>query len=241
MPDYSKGKIYSLRSHQTDDIYIGSTIETLSARKAKHKADYKRFLKGLQHYITSYEILKFDDCYIELIENCPCKDKCELEKYEGKFIREMDCVNKHIAGRTLKEYREEHKEEIAEKNKKYRETHKEQIRKREKKYREKNKDKIAERDKKYREKNIEEIKRKDKIRYETVKKQQFIKFTCECGKYLIKGHEKSYTHQNWLKTGEQKVIKGEKYTCECGSTLTKVKKNRHETSQKHQNYLKSLE
>lgn len=29
MPDYNKGKIYSLRSHQTNDIYIGSTCQKL--------------------------------------------------------------------------------------------------------------------------------------------------------------------------------------------------------------------
>ena len=29
MPDYSKGKIYCLRSFQTDDVYIGSTAKPL--------------------------------------------------------------------------------------------------------------------------------------------------------------------------------------------------------------------
>jgi len=127
MPDYKKGKIYCLRSHQTDKIYIGSTVEKLSLRKAKHKNKLKDFSNGKYHYVTSFELIKFDDCYIELIENYPCKDKAELERREGQFQRSMDCVNKKIAGRTQKEYTVESSEKLSETRKKYREKNKEQI------------------------------------------------------------------------------------------------------------------
>ena len=41
------GKIYALRSYQTELIYIGSTIEKrLSSRFSKHKYDCKMNLKG---------------------------------------------------------------------------------------------------------------------------------------------------------------------------------------------------
>ena len=65
------GKIYSIRSHQTDLIYIGSTIETrLSARLSKHRSDYKRYIMSgkFNYYVSSFEILKYNDAYIELIE-----------------------------------------------------------------------------------------------------------------------------------------------------------------------------
>jgi hypothetical protein len=43
MPNYENGKVYAIRSHQTDEVYIGSTVERLSARMSKHRADYKRY------------------------------------------------------------------------------------------------------------------------------------------------------------------------------------------------------
>ena len=45
MRDYSQGKIYCIRSHETDLIYIGSTIQPLSIRMGKHRDSYKRYLK----------------------------------------------------------------------------------------------------------------------------------------------------------------------------------------------------
>ena len=118
MPNYQNGKIYVIRSFQTEDIYIGSTTEKISVRLSKHKVKYKLWLEGKAHYYTSFEILKYDDVYIELLEKYPCDDKMELNKKEGEYIRSMSCVNKQIAGRTQKEYKkkydEEHKEQILE-------------------------------------------------------------------------------------------------------------------------------
>jgi hypothetical protein len=116
---YHNGKIYSLRSHQTDKYYIGSTCDALHKRFYKHKLDYKRWKDGKQHYVSSYEILKYDDCYIELFENCRCNSKIELHAKEGELIRKYknDVVNKCIAGRTHKEYLKECKDKIREQRK----------------------------------------------------------------------------------------------------------------------------
>jgi hypothetical protein len=108
--DYKNGKIYTIRSYQTDEIYIGSTTQTLTKRLSKHKADFKWWKKGKHRYLTSFDIVKYDDVYIELLELCPCENKMELFKHEGEFIRSMDCVNKLIAGRTFKEYLDEYRE-----------------------------------------------------------------------------------------------------------------------------------
>ena len=65
---------------------------------------YKRYINRIsKSYFSSYEILKFGDAYIELIEKFPCKDRMELCKREGYYIRKLDCVNKRIAGRSKKE------------------------------------------------------------------------------------------------------------------------------------------
>jgi|LakMenEpi03Aug12_release.lakeMendotaPanAssembly.Ray.scaffolds.fasta_scaffold1036812_2 hypothetical protein len=107
MVNYANAKIYKLVSFQTDKIYIGSTCEALSLRKAKHKANYKMFVKSQKKYTTSFEILKLGDTDIILLENCPCNSKEELHKRERYFIENTpNCVNKNIPTRKQKEYYE---------------------------------------------------------------------------------------------------------------------------------------
>ncbi len=108
--DYSKGQIYTIRSHQTDAIYIGSTCGLLHKRLSGHKKHYKLWMKGKYNYVTSYEIVKYDDAYIELLEDVPCDSKKELNRREGQLIRQHDCVNKRIAGQTLSEWYQDNKD-----------------------------------------------------------------------------------------------------------------------------------
>ena len=104
MPDYSKAKLYAIRSHQTEDIYIGSSCVRLSKRLHRHRSSYKRHKEGRSSkYTTSYEIIKHPDHYIELIRAIPCSSKEELHKLEGQEIRKRNCVNKNIPGRTRDE------------------------------------------------------------------------------------------------------------------------------------------
>jgi len=120
MPDYENAKIYKLWSPEGDDIYIGSTTQKLCVRKAKHK--------NANHNCTSkilYE--KYTDIRIELLECFPCDNKEELTKKEGEYIRNNNCVNKFIAGRTKKEWREKNKEKIKDYYKEYRENNKSKI------------------------------------------------------------------------------------------------------------------
>jgi hypothetical protein len=109
---YNNGKIYTLRSYQTDKIYIGSTTDRLCNRKAKHKYNYKKYLSGDYHYVTSFELIKYDDCYIELLEKYSCDSKEELSKEEGEYIKKLDCVNKQIAGRTRHQWVKDNKDKM---------------------------------------------------------------------------------------------------------------------------------
>jgi hypothetical protein len=201
----------------------------LALRKGEHRRDYKRYLNGNYCFITSFNIIKFDDCYIELIENYPCNSKEELERREGELIREMDCVNKVVVGRTKKEYREENKEVIAEKRKEYREANKEKI----KEYYEENKEKIKEYQKEYYEENKEKIKEYRKEYREENKEVIAEKGReyREANKEVIAEKKKKYHEANKEKLKE-------KYTCECGSVLRKNEKSRHERTKKHQAYMK---
>ena len=148
--DYKNGKIYTIRSHQTDKIYIGSTTQPLSKRLSYHKTQYKQYLNGKSPFITAYDILQYEDAYIELLEEYPCDNREQLFKKEGELIRGgSNCVNKRIEGRTNKQYKEDNKDKIKEYQKEYNEQNKEQ----KKEYYQQNKDKILQQQKEYREQN----------------------------------------------------------------------------------------
>lgn len=100
MPDYSKSRIYAIRSHACADVYIGSTTQALSCRMREHRADYRQFLKNGSGRASSCEIVKHDDAYIELIEEIACENKEQLLRREGEIIRATErCVNRQIPGR----------------------------------------------------------------------------------------------------------------------------------------------
>ena len=211
MPNYQKGKIYTIRSLQCDNYYIGSTIQKLSDRLAGHKRDLEKWKNKKYHYVTSFEILKYDDCYIELLEGYPCNNRDELRQYEGQKIREFknEIVNKYIAGRTRKEYDNDNKEHIA---------------KRDKEYREKNKEELALkksiRDKKKYAENKEEIQKANKISYNKHKEQRL-------------KDRKEYREKNKDKITELII-------CECGGSSQKKNLYRHKKTKKHIEYIENL-
>ncbi len=192
MVNYVNGKIYKLVSYQTDKVYIGSTCEKLSARKARHISKYKSFLSGRDNYITSFELIKLGDIDIVLLEEFPCENKEQLHKRERYYIDNNNCVNKVLPTRTDKEYYEANKEKIDEQIKKYQEANKEELKNYRKAYNEKNKDKRKAYRTEYYAKNIDKIKEKGKI-----------SFICSCGFEVKKckksKHERTQKHLNSLK------------------------------------------
>ena len=124
-PDfYSHAKIYKIVSNETENVYYGSTCNVLSMRLSQHRKAYRFYLKHNKHYCSSYEVVKFDDVEIILIESFSCKTKEELHARERFYIEGNVCVNKQIPGRTKEEYP---KEMIAAYNKEYRQINREQI------------------------------------------------------------------------------------------------------------------
>jgi len=88
--------------------------------------------------------LKNENHYIELIESCNCKSRDELHMIEGKYIREMECVNKNIPGRTHQEWYENNRTKILEQTKQYHKYNKERKSKYAQKWHEANKDEVNE-------------------------------------------------------------------------------------------------
>jgi hypothetical protein len=158
-------------------FYIGSTTQELHQRLAGHRKDYKIWLKNNIKNMTSFEILKFDDHYIELLEIFACNSKKELNKREGQYIRSQDkCINKRIAGRTKQEYYADNLLKKLEYQKKYYAEHQEQMSEYQTQYRPNNKEKLSK------------------------------KHTCECGgKYTTASkttHFKTIIHQTHLENNK---------------------------------------
>jgi hypothetical protein len=173
MPEYSLGKIYKIVGN--GKVYVGSTTaRLLCIRMAEHHRKYKQYINGTTVYVSSFDCIEDPDCYIELLESYPCNNRDELTKCEGKWIREIECVNHKVEGRTRNERRAEQKEYISKQQKAYNEQNKEK----------------------------QTIQRKQK--YERTKERLREKFICECGgKYAYadkKHHEKTIKHQSFLKS-----------------------------------------
>jgi len=192
MNKYQNGKIYKIVSSQTDQCYVGSTIQTLKRRLHGHYKTYKRKIKGIEnHNHSSFKIIQYQDSHIVLLENYPCNNKKELETRERFYIENLNSCNKYIPTRTPKEWFNDNKEHMyiykkewvknnpdkvynkwdtnKDKIQKWRSEHKEQIRYQSKKCYEKNKEKHKEKKKEYRIKNKEKISETNKKRYENKK------------------------------------------------------------------------
>jgi hypothetical protein len=119
--NYQNGKIYKIVSDSTDKIYIGSTCSSLSKRFYEHNFDYKLWLKSKQHYKSSFELVKNNDCDIILLELFSCNNKDELHQRERYWIEQnkdliinkiMPIANEIQRKEHLKQYRELNKEKI---------------------------------------------------------------------------------------------------------------------------------
>lgn len=92
---YANGKIYKISSPSTVNVYIGSTCKTLNERLSQHKCDYKRYKNGKYHYVTSFEIVKFDDCVINLIEEIKTNSLDLIDQETYHINNETNAVNKY--------------------------------------------------------------------------------------------------------------------------------------------------
>lgn len=176
----SKHKIYKITSNHTNDVFIGSTIRTLQEALEDHESTYNRHLKDdKNHYCTSFKLLKQSTYNIELIIEV---NENEMVKIKNDHIKNTQhCVNKHVAGRTQKEWQQDtsqHRLEVA------------------KEYYEKNKEKIKENKKEYYKNNKDTMKKRDVI-------------TCVCSGTYSGGQEKKHSqtkkHQDFINGGKIEI------------------------------------
>jgi hypothetical protein len=170
MCDYSQSKIYKIVSPSKNITYYGSTTYDLQKRLINHIRKYKYYKDGKTNYVSVNHVLECDDAVIELVENFSCNNRKELTEREGYYIKNNECINKNIPGRThqewklenidnykeyQKEYQKEYRKQKKEENRKANETyileiekeinndHKQYMRNYMKKYYQKHKDKIS--------------------------------------------------------------------------------------------------
>jgi hypothetical protein len=186
------GKIYSISSSQTKDIYIGSTTRPLMKRLIDHKSKYTRWIKGLNKgYCSSYKLLCYDDAVINLIKEFPCNNSTELAKLEGEYQKKIECVNMIIAGRTSQEYYQDNRDMCLLNNKKWKTENKEYRR-----------EYMTDYNKQYWDKNKEHLKEQNRLKYIRHREELLKKINCECGSVYSKAtksqHFKTKKHTKYF-------------------------------------------
>lgn len=226
MPQYGNGKVYAIRSHLTTKVYVGSTTATLAKRIYDHRRSFKGWLNYRSRvYTSSYEILKYGDEYIELLEDCPCDNKAQLNRREGELIRATEhCVNKVIPGRTKAECLEDAASAGDQTHRDKLEDHrrvKENIRA----YCAANR----ETEKSPREKELEK----------RLAEQLAKRYSCACGGRWSSGYKSQHMTTNLHREYLVAMARRNARTtlCACGGRWSGSGKNRHAKSLRHQRYL----
>jgi len=150
----------------------GSTTERyLCNRLGKHRSGYKGYLAGKRTNMTSFDLMKYDDVVITLIESYPCDNKDELLARE-RTKQEWNAAHRESNKEYHKQYQANNKDAIRIQRKGYSEANKEKIRLQKKVDYEKNQEKRRLQNKAWYEANKEQICARMKANYEKKKAEQ---------------------------------------------------------------------
>ena len=246
-------KYISCKSIQLMD----STEKIILAKFNKYKIIKKRDVfqlpkgKDISFFTKSYDYLSN---YFEDIE-----DNIELEEPSEEEQNIENEEKKEVKSEYNKTYREEHHDEILDREKDFREKNKEHIKEINKDYRLNNPEKEKARKEKYASEHKEERKEyMDKYREEKAveiaesrkiynlehKEENEKKVQCSCGSIVsrqnINYHLDTDIHKEFLETGKtiQEQRKEESVECKCGLIISKRGLKRHEKSKLHQKFEK---
>ena len=99
------GRIYRISAPSFDQVYVGSTRKTLSARLLKHRQNYRQWERGAGCYVTSFELVGRPGVEIDLIEEEEFHDMQHMRDREAYWICRLPTVNKCTPGRSDAESR----------------------------------------------------------------------------------------------------------------------------------------
>lgn len=230
------GKVYKIICLLSDDVYVGSTLDSLKNRFYKHKKN-KNVRTSIKPLFDKYGVENFK---ILLIKSYQVVDRKHLEVYEQLWINKIRCINKNCSF-NIKRYSKDffygkYKEKILKYQKKYRGENKENIIDYKKIYYQENKEKINKKQSEYYKKNKEDIKNRVKIYNENnkEKRQEKSKKYYEKNKSKIIDYQKKYEQENKNKINER--IK-KKIKCECGCEITYSNMPKHKKTKKHLKFI----
>ena len=211
---YGNSVIYKIccKDESITDCYVGSTID-FDRRKRDHKNTCNN-VKSTKYNLPVYRYIRdngsWENWDFEILERYHCRNKESLVKRERYWLEKK--------GAKLNSCYPQRSQ------KEYIEDNKEQILEQRKEHYQRNKEKIKGKAKEYREQNKEKILENKKEYHKKNKERR-------------KEYNKEWHQKNSEKISIQRK---EKVECPCGSVVRKSELRRHERSQKHQNYLKSL-
>jgi len=246
--NYENGCIYKISVG--DEFYIGSTIDFID-RKCRHERDMKTLNYKLYKAIRNNN----NNFLMEKLYNYPCKNKTELRIEEQKCYDELKPIlnthrpynskddkkqyrknyyqdNKDILNEKQKQYQLEHKEKYADYNKQYRIDNKDTLKIQRKTWEQNNSEKLKQNRKVYYEDNKDIIcKNQKQYRIDNNDKlKQYHKQYNDTHKTEKQEYDKQYRIDNNDKI--QNII-----TCECGGTYQNKNKHRHFKTKKHIKFL----
>lgn len=206
---YQSGKIYKVTDIGYNKCYYGSTTRELSQRMADHRNKYRG--KSDKQYkcrvCVLFDEYGIENCKIELVELFPCNSKSELTARECHYIKNNECLNKVVPGRTRSERYVDNRDSMLAKARDKYENNKVQVLQKAKQYYEDNRDQKLSYQKDYNQMHREQRVEYQK-QYRETNKQRLLdkkaeKITCPvCGVCCRRGeqarHNRSQRHQQKL-------------------------------------------
>lgn len=181
MPDYSKTVIYKITCNDPEvtDVYVGHTVNFY--RRQYNHSSVCNNKKSKRYNFLVYQTIRDNGGWLNWsmveVEQFPCADVYQAIAREGYWYKELNgTLNYCVPSRTKKEYNQDNREQINEKQRQYIQTNKEQI---------------IEKKKQWYQDNREQILKKAKE-----------KINCDCGSCHTKSgklnHLKSKKHLDYL-------------------------------------------
>ena len=94
---------YRISAPGCDQVYVGSTRKTLSARLMAHQQGMRVWERGMSAYVTSYLLVGRPGVTIDLIEEEEYQDIQHMRDREAYWIERIPTVNRNVPGRSQAE------------------------------------------------------------------------------------------------------------------------------------------
>ena len=97
------GRIYRISAPGIEQVYVGSTRKTISARLSAHQRDLRKWARGVYPYVTSFALVGLPGASVDLIEEDEYKDIQHMRDREAYWIARLPSVNRCVPGRSQAE------------------------------------------------------------------------------------------------------------------------------------------